>query len=295
MKKLVMFIGALSAVLIFVTLYSQIRDKPIPVQSAGPSSDAPSAISRETEVEQPNAKSSAELTSQTAEATAPRSPSGRNEFSDDRDGNRVSLEEARGSVRNNVLMNYWMLLDRLGLTQSEEEQLVELLTDDQVAKIHENRMTIDLDAQSERIAEIIGTAKMEEFRRLQKDIDAFGEVGALRADFARNGLHLTDMQARQLVDVVLAVQGQQQNVMDAERSSIDYLKQRLAKIDEFERLLVEQAPSVLSPEQVQHMFENYQRNSYKRASALEMQIDARADNPDGEHMPVWYPARHNDQ
>ncbi len=67
------------------------------------------------------------------------------------------------------------------------------------------------------------------------------------------------------------------------------LEYQLAQIDEYERLVMEHAQSVLSPKQVEYMFERYQHNSYRRADALEAQRKARADNPD-EKLPLWYPA-----
>ncbi|HZW59327.1 MAG TPA: hypothetical protein VFE85_03445, partial [Woeseiaceae bacterium] len=54
------------------------------------------------------------------------------------------------------------------------------------------------------------------------------------------------------------------------------------------RLVLELAPSVLSPEQVQHLFERYQALSYEWAAALEVQRKQLAGNPNEKRL-LWYP------
>lgn len=103
---------------------------------------------------------------------------------------------------------------------------------------------------------------------------------------------MTALQRDRMLEILIEIQDQDLVVpgADAERGSIERLEYQLAKMDERERLVFEQATGVLSAEQVEYLFDWYQRDSYRRADALERQKKVRADdNPDG--PPLHYPGR----
>ena len=103
---------------------------------------------------------------------------------------------------------------------------------------------------------------------------------------------MTAVQIDRMLEILNEIQYQDLAVpgAEAERGSIERLEYQLAKIDERDRLIFEQASSVLSAAQVEYLFEWYQHDSYRRADALERQKKARADdNPDD--LPLHYPGR----
>ena len=118
------------------------------------------------------------------------------------------------------------------------------------------------------------------------------EVQYIEAVLQQNAIPITEAQRYRMLEILIDVQNQELTLpgADAERGSIEYLEYRLAEMDERQRLVLEQAASVLSAEQVRYMFERNQQLSYQRADALEAQQKARADEPT-EDLPLWYPGR----
>ena len=73
---------------------------------------------------------------------------------------------------------------------------------------------------------------------------------------------------------------------------VDPLKQlekQLKRKDDYERHLVEQAPSVLTQKQVGLMFDQFEYRSEQRADAIKIQEQSRAEHPE-EKDPIWSPA-----
>jgi hypothetical protein len=62
-------------------------------------------------------------------------------------------------------------------------------------------------------------------------------------------------------------------------------------MDEYERLVLELAPSVLSTRQTGLLFDRYQALSYRRAAILEMQEESRANDSADDDFPLGYPPR----
>jgi hypothetical protein len=103
---------------------------------------------------------------------------------------------------------------------------------------------------------------------------------------------MTDAERNKVLQILIDIRERELALpgADAARGSIESLEYRLAEIDERERLFFEQVASQLSAEQVGYLFEQYQRDSYLRADALERQRRARADE-NAEVLPLHYPVR----
>ncbi len=212
-------------------------------------------------------------------------------------------EDTRKMVRegatHNVQKLYSLLFKHLDLTPSEKDALRSLLREDRIASTSTSTSTsysrgtkIDEQDQSNRIAAIIGDPKLQQFLALERNLGSFAEVQYVEAVLQQNAIPITEAQRDRMLEILIEVQNQELTLpgADAERGSIEYLEYRLAGIDERQRLVLEQAASVLSAEQVRYMFERNQRLSYQRADALEAQQKARADEST-EDLPLWYPGR----
>ena len=208
-------------------------------------------------------------------------------------------EDTRKRVRegatHNVQKLYSLLFEHLDLTPSEKDALRSLLIEDRIASTttqYSRGKHIDEQDQSNRIAAIIGDPKLQQFRALERNLGSYADVQYVESVLQRNAIPITEAQRDRMLEILIEVQNQELTLpgADAERGSIEYLEYRLAEMDERERLVLEQAASVLSAEQVRYMFERNQRLSYQRADALEVQQKARADEST-EDLPLWYPGR----
>jgi len=193
---------------------------------------------------------------------------------------------------NNV---YSLPFDHLELAQSERNALLSLLVDLRVAQTHtpcKRGKKIDPQSRSDRIAAIIGHTKLEQFLLLEKNLQSYYEVAFVDCVLQKHDLPMTEAERNGVLRILIDIRERELALpgADAERGSIESLEYRLAEIDERDRLFFEQAASELSTEQVGYLFEEYQRNSYLRADALERQIRARAD-ANADVLPLHYPAR----
>lgn len=214
-------------------------------------------------------------------------------FVDEATDRKMVREESTRYVAN----WYSLLLKHLDLPPREKDALISFLIEDLIARTktrYASGIGMDEQERSSRIAAIIGDAKLQEFLALERNRREYSEVQKVGSVFQQHGVALSDTQRDGLLEILIEIR-EQDRVMpgaNAEPRTIESLQHTLAQIDEYERLVMEQAQSVLSPKQVEYMFERYQRNSYRRAAAIEAQRKTRADNPD-ENVPLWYPA-HDD-
>ena len=205
----------------------------------------------------------------------------------------------RERATHDVQMLYSFLIEHLELTPSEKDALLSLLIEDQIEgttigteTAFSRGRTIDKEEQSNRIAAIIGESKLQQFLELQRDLGSFTELAYITSALERHTVPITEAQRDRLLEILIEVQDQELALpgADAEKGTIEYLEYLMAKTDERERLIFEQAASILSAEQVGYLFEQYQHDSYRRADALERQKKARANN-DAEDLPLYYPGR----
>ena len=147
--------------------------------------------------------------------------------------------------------------------------------------------TISAQERSDRIADLIGDPKLQEFLALESNLVAYSESQRIALLLQRNSVPLTQTQREGLFDILVGVRDWYQ-APPAKIESIEQLEQFLIQLDEYERHVVELAPSVLSANQVVHLFERYQRGSRLRADALALQRKFRAEHP-GEEVALFYP------
>lgn len=190
---------------------------------------------------------------------------------------------------------YSRLLDDIDLTMKEKDALVALLVEDQIASTstpYSQGKAIDRKGRNSRISAIIGDKKLRQFLAREADLGAYSEVERINTVLRQNGVPLTETQRDRLFELLADLGDRIETTLpsDVERNSIESLEYQLAAMNERERFVIEQAPSVLSSEQVVLLDQMYQYASYQRADALNRQKDQRATNPD-EDVPISYPGR----
>lgn len=209
----------------------------------------------------------------------------------------ISRKEIREEVTRDVHGIYPLPIAGLGLTSSQQDALLSFLIEDEIARtrtLYSSGIGMDEEERSARIAAIIGEAKLKQFLALEQNIHEYREVYYVVSMLKEKGAPLTDTQQDGLVKILVDVREQLDMKPPAhiESNSIESLEHTLDRLDEYERLALELAPSVLSAKQVKYMFERYQALSSRRADAVELHKQRRADNPDDDQL-LWYPSRRN--
>jgi hypothetical protein len=213
--------------------------------------------------------------------------------------NRASKEAAfrelvREQATQDVQKSYAPVFDDLDLPASEEEALRSFLIENWIARTttpYWRGVAIDLNERANGIAEIIGDAKLQQFLEFERNLYLHGEIQRIATMLQMQGFPLNDAQRDGLFGILVDARDQAQAFSlppGIERNSVEYLEHRTLQKDEFERLILEQAPTVLSPKQVGLLSEQYEYLSYKRAYALKEQEREAAD-PNAEDKPMWYP------
>ncbi len=221
-----------------------------------------------------------------------------------RDGGIADEETTRETVRERATKNirrgtYALLSEDLDLTPQEREALFAMLIEDRIASTktpYKRGETIDTEEQSRKIAAIIGGPKLQQFRELESNLGAYGEVQKLSSLLQKNGVPLTKPQQDGLLKILI---GTLDNFAvtpppaDVEPGSIESLERQVAQVAEHERHIMELVPSVLSGQQVVYLDEQYQYLSYWRANAVERQRQSRADGTKSKDSPLSFPAWSN--
>jgi hypothetical protein len=143
------------------------------------------------------------------------------------------------------------------------------------------------------IAAIIGDAKLEQLLNLESNGAEYREAGRIALILKTNDVPLTDTQQDQILDILIQVRGRHQAFVEpnAQDATIEFVESQMATMDEYERLVLELAPSALSTRQLELLFDRYQAFSYRRAKILEMQKKSRANDTAEDDFPLVYPAR----
>jgi hypothetical protein len=209
----------------------------------------------------------------------------------------ISRKEIREEVTRDVRGIYPLLIRDLHLTSSQQDALLAFLIEDEISRTrtsYSSGIGMDEQERSARIAAIIGEAKLQQFLALEQNIHEYREAYYLQSVLKQKGAPLTETQQDGLVKILIDVREQIDMKPPAhiKSNSIESLEHTLDRLDEYERLALELATSVLSAKQVEYMFERYQALSYRRADALELHKQRRADNPDDDQL-LWYPSRRN--
>lgn len=209
----------------------------------------------------------------------------------------ISRKEIREEATRDVNGIYPLLIEGLNLTASQQNALLSFLIEDEIARTrtsYSSGIGMDEEERSARIAVLIGEAKLQQFLALEQNIQEYREAYYVQSMLKQKAAPLTDMQQEGLVKILIDVREQidMEPAAHIKRNSIESLEHTLDRLNEYERLALELAPSVLSSRQVEYMFERYQALSYRRADSLELHKQRRADNPDDEQL-LWYPSRRN--
>ena len=191
---------------------------------------------------------------------------------------------------------YTLLFARLNLTSSERHALLDFLIQDGIARTSTScvrAMKIDPQARSQEIAAIIGETKLQQFLSLEHYLGQYSEVLYMQAILEEDGVPMTESQRNSMLEILIKIQDENLTLpgADADLDSIEYLEYMVEIMNERDRLVFEQAPSILSGEQVERLFAQYQLESNRRAEALERQKKARSQGDDS--LPLYYPARNN--
>ena len=213
------------------------------------------------------------------------------------------LKRVREKVVRDADRIYSLLFAHLGLTAQEKDALLAFLVEVQLAgtdagyrrdgTIYRHRAEkMDPDERANRIAVIIGDPKLEQFLTLERNLLSYSEAGSIAALLQTRGAPVNDTQRDGLFRVLVETRDQYLKtapLSDLETKSLEHLEQLLAQINEYERHVVELAPSVLSQDQVVYLHERYQNMAYRRADALELQRKQRADGTIAADSSWWYP------
>ena len=208
----------------------------------------------------------------------------------------LSRKEVREDATRYVHEVYTLIIKDLDLTSSQQDALLSLLIEAEILRTRtpfSSGKGMDEQERVNRIAAIIGEAKLEQFLARERHRGQYAEVQKVQSMLQQKDVPLTDTQLDGLLKILVDVREPIKTKPPADMNprSIESLQYRLDQMDEYERLVLELASSVLSAKQVQYLFERYQALSYSRANALEVQTKARADDPTNEDMSVWWPPR----
>lgn len=188
---------------------------------------------------------------------------------------------------------YSPLIAELGLTPREEKALISLLIEDRIAATwtpYKDGEPWTREERADKIVAIIGDAGLQEFQALvDRKLPAYGRMLNVKDLLQHYDVPLTDSQHDGLLKILIRVQ-EQYGTRPPSGVGQERLENTLAHLDEFQRHVLELAPSVLSAEQVRYLFEQYQHMSYERAAALERQTrDAAAGEDVLWSYPAWHP------
>jgi hypothetical protein len=154
--------------------------------------------------------------------------------------------------------------------------------------------TIGARERHERIAAAIGERKLDELLVLEVNLASYSETQDIASLLRRKQVPLTETQRDGLFEILVEVRDRYPDTdPDVDHRSLEYIDQRVAEMDDFDRHVIELAPSVLSATQVARLSEEYQWMARQRIDSIEMQKKRRIERPDddvGWAMPArWNP------
>jgi hypothetical protein len=197
----------------------------------------------------------------------------------------TARELDRRHALDEVRIAYTLLLDDLDLPEQDEKDLIALLVDMRLESAwtsYQNGRTISAEERSDRISAVIGPEKHEQFLALEKNGREYWETYQIALLLQRRGVPTTPAQRDGVFDILTEVRDRYPVTRPEglDPNSLEYLEYGLTQLDEFDRHVIELAPSVLSPRQVVHLFNEYDYMRRERASSLEQQRKSRIDRPD---------------
>jgi len=204
----------------------------------------------------------------------------------------------RKAALEDVVVGYLLLLEDLDLPKQDLKDLIALLAEMQTESAwtsYQRGRTISEQERWERIAAVIGPEKLEQFLALEQNQAAYHETYEIALLLQRRGVPTTRAQRDEMFDILVDVRAHypmQSPPEELDPNSAEYMAHMLRQTDDFDRHVIELAPSALSPTQVAYLFQAYDRMSRERIDLFEWQKKTKADRPD--QNTVWMtPARWN--
>ena len=209
----------------------------------------------------------------------------------------AQLEWLREETTKDVLTAYALIYEHLGLSESERNDLTLFLVEVWMSGTRMRNYHPQPIEESDRqagIAAIIGDARLQQLLVLEQNRAEYTETSRVAGLLQANDAPLTAAQQDQLLDILIRVRETKQPVAYPEPGewTIETIERRMAAMDEYERLVLELAPSVLTARQVELLFERYQAFSYQREATLEKQKKSRANDTEEDDLPLMYPPRY---
>ena len=188
------------------------------------------------------------------------------------------LEEVSKQARHYVEGLYPLLVDHLGLDTQETTDFFELLIEMRVeettllsqGEIILRGKSIAQDERNARIAAVIGESKLGEFLTLARNLSSYSEIAEAGSLLQSHGAPLTASQRDALFSTFVDVEARRTTLFSGDRRDLIAVEEYVTvEKNEFERHVMELAPSLLTPDQVVILDRRYQQRSYERASHLE--------------------------
>jgi hypothetical protein len=200
-----------------------------------------------------------------------------------------ALKTLREQATQYVQGAYSLLFEHLGLTAQQKDALRSLLIDMQAeqmayysrGKIIVPSRTIGEEERLNRISGAIGDSELQEFLALERQLPSYMEFERIESLLQNNGVPLTDVQRDRLFKILAEARDQYWSNLPPgiDPKSIEAVEYEIAQRSEYERHVIELAPSVLTPNQLVNLGEQYQYLSSRRTNDLERNMKKRADNP----------------
>ena len=211
--------------------------------------------------------------------------------------------DIRKSATEEVQESYSLLLEDLTLTPEEREALVALLIELRIDGTWARGSTWEIRGREipererhDRIAAVVGAQKLQEFLALEKNLNAYWETQQIARLLRRRGVPLAETQRTGMFEILADVNARYPYTRpppELDVNSDEYIEHTLWQLDEFDRHVIELAPSVLSPTQVVHVFNAYEAMSRDRISSVETQKKRRDEDPKWPKGGWFTPARWN--
>lgn len=212
---------------------------------------------------------------------------------------RISPDQAQTLAREaaeyEVEEAYSLLLEKLNLTEEQYAAIEAFLVKEALLSGRSSTSGPNPMNEEDRfgiLQSILGPTKLKQFLKWEQYRNQFGEAQQFQALLEEQDAPMSSDQRDDFLDVLIAIQEKMGETSGSpDLAPIEHLEDQLDRIDEYERLVIEMAPSLLSAKQVDILFQQYQTRSYDRARVLENHKKAIAAGDEDE--PLWYPPRYD--
>ncbi|MEO1203092.1 MAG: hypothetical protein AAFX10_10305 [Pseudomonadota bacterium] len=200
------------------------------------------------------------------------------------------LRELRDENIKLIRIDYSLMLKHLALTDSEYAGMLDFLAEDLMSKTYTTgHRPVPIGEADRRagIAALIGEAKLERFLVLEQGRFEYREAQRIANMLEESGVPLSAESHDRLLDILIDVRERQQasGEPDVQSGTLEWVESMHARLDDYERLVLELSPSVLSAAQQELLYNRYHSLWMRRAAHLERQAQMRANDED---FPLGY-------